>query len=133
LCLGMPWFIKCLVEISQTGNTGSSIVNITSEGITYNCSALLISVTLLLVVLTIFRFQIGRRLGFTCLILYLTFITFCVLIEMNVFFNVNKTLCDEVWKQFILIFIYLTYCLTLQRLYVRLNFMREFYFVHELG
>jgi hypothetical protein len=125
----MPWFIKCLVEISQTGDKSISTVNITSEGITYNCSALLISVMLLLVVLTIFRFQIGRRLGFTCLILYIIFITFCVLIEMNVFFVVNKTLCDELWKLFILIFIYLTYCLILQRLYVQLNFMRGFYFI----
>jgi len=95
LCLGMPWFIKCIVQIIETGDTSSSYVNIISEGITYTCGAVLISVMLLLVVLAIFRFQIGKRLGFTCLILYIIFITLCVLIEMNIFFIVNKPLCDE--------------------------------------
>jgi Ca2+/Na+ antiporter len=95
LCLGMPWFIKCMVLIIQTEDTSKSTVNIMSEGITYNCGALLISVMLLLLVLAIFRFQIGKRFGFTSLILYIIFITFCVLIEMNVFFIVNKPLCDE--------------------------------------
>lgn len=95
LCLGMPWFIKCIVQIIETGDTSSSNVNIISEGITYTCGALLASVILLLVVLAIFRFQIGKRLGFICLIMYIIFITFCVLIEMNIFFIVNKPLCDE--------------------------------------
>lgn len=87
LCLGMPWFIKCLVLIINNENT--SYIKIMSEGITYNCSALLVSVILLLLVLAIFRFQIGKRLGFTFLIMYIIFITFCVLIELNVFFIVN--------------------------------------------
>jgi hypothetical protein len=39
--------------------------------------------------------------------MYIIFITFCVLIELNVFFIVN--VCYERWKQLILIFIYLTY------------------------
>lgn len=95
LCFGMPWFIKCMVLIVQTEDTSKSTVNLLSEGITYNCGALLISVMLLLLVLAIFRFQIGKCFGFTCLILYIIFITFCVLIEMNVFFMVNKPLCDE--------------------------------------
>jgi Ca2+/Na+ antiporter len=95
LCLGMPWFIKCIIQIIQTGDTSSSTVNIISEGITYTCGALFASVMLLLVVLAIFRFQIGKRLGFICLIMYIIFITFCILIEMNVFFTVNKPLCDE--------------------------------------
>lgn len=32
-------------------------------------------------------------------------------------------------NEFILIFIYLTYCLLLQRLYVQLNFMKGYYFI----
>lgn len=95
LCLGTPWFIKCIVEIIQTGDTSSSHINIISEGITYTCGTLLVSVTMLILVLAIFKFQIGKRLGFICLIMYIFFITFCVLIEMNVFFIVNKPLCDE--------------------------------------
>jgi hypothetical protein len=95
LCLGMPWFIKSIVQIIQTGDTSSSSVNMKSEGITYNCVALLICVMLLLSVLAIFRFQLEKRQGFTCLIMYITLITFCVLIELNVFFSVNKPLCDD--------------------------------------
>jgi len=95
LCFGLPWFIKCMVLIVQTEDTSKSTVNIMSEGITYNCGALLISVMLLLLVLAIFRFQIGKCFGFTCLIMYIIFITFCVLIEMNVLFIVNKPVCDE--------------------------------------
>jgi Ca2+/Na+ antiporter len=95
LCLGMPWFVKCMVLIIQTEDTSKRNVNIMSEGITYNCGAILISVMLLLLVLAIFRFQIGKRLGFISLIMYIIIISFCVLIEMNVFFIVNKPLCDE--------------------------------------
>lgn len=95
LCLGMPWLIKSIVQIIQTGDTGSSSVNMKSEGITYNCAALLICVMLLLSALAIFRFQLEKRQGFTCLIMYIILITFCVLIELNVFFSVNKPLCDD--------------------------------------
>jgi hypothetical protein len=129
----MPWFIKCIVLIIQTEDTSKSTVNIMSEGITYDCGALIISVMLLLLVLAIFRFQIGKCFGFTCLIMYIIFITFCILIEMNVFFTVNKPLCDELWKQLILILICLTYCLLLQRLYVQFNFTRGFYFIFYMS
>jgi len=95
LCFGLPWFIKCIVLIIQTEDTSISTVNLVSEGITYNCGALLVSVVLLLLILAIFRFQIGKCFGFTCLIMCIVFITFCILIEMNVFFLVNKPLCDE--------------------------------------
>ena len=95
LCLGMPWFIKCIVKIIQTGDTSSSSVNIISEGVIYSCISLLSCVLLLLSVLAIFRFQLGKRFGFTCLIMYIIFVTFSVLTEMNVFFNVNEPLCAE--------------------------------------
>jgi Ca2+/Na+ antiporter len=95
LCLGMPWFIKCIVLIIQTQDTSNSVVTIMSDGITYSTSALIICVLLLLAILTAFRFQLGKRQGFTCLVMYIIFITFCVLIEMNVFFVVNKPFCDE--------------------------------------
>jgi Ca2+/Na+ antiporter len=95
LCLGMPWFIKCIVQIIQTQDTSNSVVIIISDGITYSTSALIICVLLLLAILTFFRFQLRKRQGFTCLVLYIIFITFCVLIEMNVFFMVNRPFCDE--------------------------------------
>ncbi|XP_023715513.1 sodium/potassium/calcium exchanger 4 isoform X2 [Cryptotermes secundus] len=96
LCLGTPWFIKCIVQIIQTGNTNSSAVNIISEGVTYNCFALLSSVLLLYVVIAVFKFHLGKLLGFTCLVTYFIFITVSVLIEMNVFFYVNRPLCAEI-------------------------------------
>jgi Ca2+/Na+ antiporter len=96
LCLGTPWFIKCIVEIIQTGDSNSGTVYIISEGVTYNCFALLSCVLLLYVVIAAFKFHLGKRLGFTCLVTYFTFITFSVLIEMNVFFNVNRPLCAEI-------------------------------------
>jgi Ca2+/Na+ antiporter len=96
LCLGTPWFIKCIVQIIQTGNTNSSTVNIISEGVTYNCFALLACVLLLYVVIAVFKFHLGKLLGFTCLVMYFIFITVSVLIEMNVFFYVNRPLCAEI-------------------------------------
>jgi len=95
LCLGMPWFIKCIVQLIQTGDPSSSTVNIVSQGVTYNCLSLLFCALLLYAVLAVFKFQLQKRLGFTCLIMYIIFITFSVLIEMNVFFHVNSPLCDE--------------------------------------
>ncbi|GFG35536.1 hypothetical protein Cfor_08272 [Coptotermes formosanus] len=96
LCLGMPWFIKCIVQIIQTGDTSSSTVHIISEGVTYNCFALISCVLLLLAVLAAFRFLLGKCQGFTCLTMYIIFITFSVLMEMNVFFEVNKPLCSDI-------------------------------------
>ncbi|XP_069700472.1 sodium/potassium/calcium exchanger 4-like [Periplaneta americana] len=94
LCLGLPWFIKCIVKIIQTGDMSSGVVYIVSSGITYNCVGLMLCVVLLYAVIAIFHFQLGKRLGFTCLIIYLIFITFAILIEMNVFFQVNQPLCE---------------------------------------
>jgi hypothetical protein len=48
--------------------------------------------------------------------MYIIFITFFVLIEMNVFFIANKPFCEKQWEQFMVIFIYLTYCLLMQRI-----------------
>lgn len=98
LCLAMPWFIKCIVLIIQTGDATTSTVTIMSQGVMYNCFSLLSCAVLLYAVVAIFKFQIGKWLGFTCLIMYFIFITFSVLIEMNVFFYVNKPLCVEIWK-----------------------------------
>jgi Ca2+/Na+ antiporter len=95
LCLGMPWFIRGIVHITQTGDTSSSAVNIMSDGITYSFSALIFCVLLLLAILAIFRSQLRKRQGFTCLIMYIIFITFFVLIEMNVFFIANKPFCEK--------------------------------------
>jgi Ca2+/Na+ antiporter len=96
LCLAMPWFIKCIVQIIQTGDMSTSTISIMSEGVTYNCFSLLACVLLLYVVVAIFKFQLGKCLGFACLITYFIFITFSVLVEMNIFFLVNKPLCVEI-------------------------------------
>ncbi|KDR16220.1 hypothetical protein L798_09637, partial [Zootermopsis nevadensis] len=96
LCLAMPWFIKCIVQIAQTGDASTGYVEIMSEGVTYNCFSLLGCVLLLYAVIAMFKFQLGKWLGFTCVIMYFIFISFSVLIEMNVFFFVNKPLCVEI-------------------------------------
>lgn len=93
LCLAMPWFIKCIVQIIQTGDASTSTVNIISKGVMYNCFSLLAGVLLLYAVIAIFKFQLGKWLGFTCLTTYFIFITFSVLLEMNAFSEVNKPLC----------------------------------------
>ena len=94
LCFGFPWFIKCILEIANTGDPSNSYVKIMSEGVTYNCVTLMISVVILYIVIILFRFKLGKRLGFTCLASYLICITLAILSELNVFFHVNDPICS---------------------------------------
>ncbi|KAJ9594327.1 hypothetical protein L9F63_014244 [Diploptera punctata] len=93
LCLGLPWFIKGIIQLAETGDPSVSYVQIISEGVTYNCLTLFICVVILYSVVLLFHFKLGKHLGFTCLTIYLLCITFTVLSELNVFFHVNDPLC----------------------------------------
>ena len=94
VCLGLPWFIKSIIEIVQTGDPSVSYVQIISEGVTYDCFALLICVLILYFIVLLFRFKLGKKLGLTCLAIYLMCMTLAVLSELNMFFHVNDPLCS---------------------------------------
>ena len=93
LCLGLPWFIKCMVLMAATGDPSDGYVQILSKGVTYNCFALLLCVFVLYSAISLFHFQIRKLFGVTSLTLYGVFITFAVLSEMNMFYYVNDPLC----------------------------------------
>ncbi|KAL3282934.1 hypothetical protein HHI36_006092 [Cryptolaemus montrouzieri] len=92
LCLGLPWFIKAtfLPTIKD-----KHWVGINSAGIEYSAISLLS--TLLLLYLTFFlnKFQLDKRVGRICLLMYAIFLILASLIELNVFFRVNLPTCGR--------------------------------------
>lgn len=80
LSLGLPWFIKTLLPADLRGGP----VLIESSSVVYNNAAQLACVALLFVSAAFNSFTMDRRLGYTCLALYLLFIAFIVMIEMKV-------------------------------------------------
>lgn len=92
LCLGLPWFIKATFLPTIVDKHW---VGINSAGIEYSAISLLS--TLLLLYLTFFlnKFQLDKRVGRICLLMYAIFLILASLIELNVFFRVNLPTCGR--------------------------------------
>lgn len=86
-CLGLPWLIKALAF------TEGGYVQINSSGLVYSTISLLTAVVLLYLVIVLFKFKLNLRVGLTCLLLYLGFLTIASLVEMNMFGMVNPPPC----------------------------------------
>lgn len=80
LSLGLPWFIKTLLPSNLRGGP----VFIESSSVVYNNVAQLACVSLLFITAALNNFTMDRRLGLTCLMLYLLFIVFIVCVELRV-------------------------------------------------
>ncbi|GLG94208.1 Sodium potassium calcium exchanger 4-like protein, partial [Gryllus bimaculatus] len=87
MCLGLPWFVKTLI-------TGEP-VEMVSGALNITCLGLLGLVVIYFITMIIFKFTLTRSLGITYAILYLIYITFSVLIELNIFFEVNPSSCER--------------------------------------
>ncbi|CAG0899627.1 unnamed protein product [Darwinula stevensoni] len=92
VCLGLPWFVKAAFLPSDP--TTKSI-RINSEGIIYSAIALLSSLIILYLALFFNRFVLNRRVGSICFILYIIFLVFSLLWELNVFGIVNLPTCPS--------------------------------------
>lgn len=95
LCLGVPWLIKAVFFPIQPGQ---HFVGINSAGLEYSAITLLSTLFLLYITFTCNKFKLDRRVGTACLVMYLVFLTFASLIELNVFFRVNLPTCGRTWE-----------------------------------
>ncbi|XP_066138577.1 sodium/potassium/calcium exchanger 4-like isoform X2 [Euwallacea fornicatus] len=92
LCLGVPWFIKSAYYPKVKGEHW---IIINSQGINYSAFCLLTTLVLLYTLIYFNRFKLDRKISFACLIMYVAFLVFASLMELNVFFPVNLLICDR--------------------------------------
>ncbi|XP_053624240.1 probable sodium/potassium/calcium exchanger CG1090 isoform X2 [Plodia interpunctella] len=90
LCLGLPWLVKALF---YPGTPGNHYVAMNSSGISYSAISLLSTLFALYGTLALNKFQLDWRVGVTCSVVYVGFVIFATLLEMNVFFVVNLPTC----------------------------------------
>ncbi|XP_043286941.1 sodium/potassium/calcium exchanger 4-like [Venturia canescens] len=87
LCLGLPWMIRTLM-------TGED-VEIESGALAYSVMSIIVCVIGFFSVTAYYKFQLNKKVGAVCLIMYALFLTLAILMEMNVFFFVNLPMCDS--------------------------------------
>ncbi|XP_055911886.1 sodium/potassium/calcium exchanger 3-like isoform X2 [Eupeodes corollae] len=90
VCLGFPWLIKTIFFPSTPGNHS---LDINSSGLIYSTVTLLSAVFMLFTSFVCTKFTLGKTVGYACLFLYISFVIFAILMEMNVFFVVNLPMC----------------------------------------
>ncbi|KAH8396191.1 hypothetical protein KR222_004699, partial [Zaprionus bogoriensis] len=90
LCLGVPWLIKAVFFPIQPGQ---NYVAINSAGLEYSAITLLSTLFLLYLTFSMNKFKLDTKVGIACLVIYLVFMVFASLIELNVFFRVNLPTC----------------------------------------
>ncbi|XP_014489037.1 PREDICTED: sodium/potassium/calcium exchanger 3-like [Dinoponera quadriceps] len=85
MCLGVPWSIKTIM-------TGKSI-HIVSGALSYSVLSIIVCVIIFYAVLALCKYQLNKKVGVICLILYTIFLVFAILVELNVFFRANLPMC----------------------------------------
>eukprot|EP00127_Corallochytrium_limacisporum_P003954 Clim_evm3s156 gene=Clim_evmTU3s156 len=87
--LPIPWLI-------QTGMVDpGSTVTIYSDGLFYSILLLLVMVAMTVFFIRFFGWKLDRRLGVCTMGLYAIFLTFSILLEYNVFGDVNPPTCED--------------------------------------
>ncbi|XP_050307218.1 sodium/potassium/calcium exchanger 3-like [Anthonomus grandis grandis] len=92
LCLGLPWFIKSAFYPKVAGEYW---ITINSQGINYSCACLLTTLILVYSSFCFNRFKLDWKIGLSCLMMYVGFLVFATLVELNVFFPVNLPTCGR--------------------------------------
>ncbi|KAK0085001.1 hypothetical protein PV325_005956 [Microctonus aethiopoides] len=87
MCLGLPWAIKSLMTKND--------VLIESGALAYSVMSIILCVIGFYGVTAYYKYQLNRHVGIACLIMYLLFLTFAIMLELNVFFPVNLEMCDD--------------------------------------
>lgn len=80
--LGVPWLFKCLADI--IGGAEETAIIINSSGIDFVVGSLLVAVSCLWIVLFVAKFMLRKSVGFVLAVLYLIFLTFAILVELEV-------------------------------------------------
>ncbi|XP_044737469.1 sodium/potassium/calcium exchanger 3 [Chrysoperla carnea] len=92
LCLGLPWLIK---SAFYPVHEGQHFIQINSSGLTYSAVSLFSSLVLLYLAFIFNKFVLDWKIGLTCLLMYIAFLVFSSIIELNIFFRVNLPTCDR--------------------------------------
>lgn len=92
LCLGLPWFIKAALLPKIPGQY---YVQINSQGLVYSSASLFSTLIILYGALLINKFKLNRTVGIICFVMYIVFLIFASIIELNTFFVVNLPMCVD--------------------------------------
>lgn len=85
ICLGLPWFLKCLFGTV-------SFIKVKSKGLKYSSITLFATVIILLVSIKLNKWQLDKKLGIFLMCIYLLFILLTSLYE----FGTNRTpMCSD--------------------------------------
>lgn len=89
VCLGLPWLIQSVILTGHDDN----FIAIHSSGLGYSAILLVTSMIVLYLIIAMNGYLLDTKIGVSCVIMYLVFITLACLLEMNVFFPVNLPPC----------------------------------------
>ncbi|EFN77184.1 Sodium/potassium/calcium exchanger 4 [Harpegnathos saltator] len=92
LCLGLPWFVKAALLPKIPGEY---YVQINSQGLVYSSVSLFSTLIILYGALFLNKFKLNRTVGMVCFIMYVIFLIFASVIELNTFFVVNLPVCTD--------------------------------------
>lgn len=81
LSLGLPWFIRAIIDHS---NEYPPYIYLSSLGIQYVVLSLLFVVSILFIVLTLYKYRLQTSNGIIFIVAYLIFLTFALLMETGV-------------------------------------------------
>ena len=87
--LGLPWFIQTVIIKTN------DVVRINSAALTFSAISLLATVVFLLATVIINRWRLTKLVGVICLIVYVVFLVFACLYELNVFGELNPPPCPR--------------------------------------
>ncbi|KAJ6636772.1 Sodium/potassium/calcium exchanger 5 [Pseudolycoriella hygida] len=92
LCLGLPWFVK---SFFLPNIPGEKWITLNSTGLTYSAVSLLSTLIGLYISFAVNKFRLDWKIGLICTIMYIAYLIFASLVELNFFFPVNLPICDH--------------------------------------
>lgn len=84
LSLGLPWFIKVLFKVGHVSNPYVAVSQ--GDGVTFTIASLLFVPLILFLIISSFKFVLRRIASIFMITCYLLFVTFAVLVELDVLF-----------------------------------------------
>lgn len=92
LCLGLPWLIKSLFFPTSPGYHE---ISLKSSGMAYSAGSLLSTLFGLYCAFLLNKFKLDWKVGVVCSTMYVLFLVFASMIELNYFFPVNLPACSH--------------------------------------
>lgn len=89
LSLGLPWFLQAVILEAQSAPDVRTYVVLFSNGVEYTLLSLLPMILLVFLTLWLRKFMLTKRTGLILFIFYALFITFAILVEVDVLFKPN--------------------------------------------